>query len=154
MERFKPLLLPIHSKLWHHCTRSWDLILAHNKGPILGSSRAIQKHKSYHYHGQQNWRSSRNRTRGFIHKKTRWPHDHGGNPWHQQARRIHSYPFHGRRGNCEGYYIIKNPIFGPPKSMSKMPPIWAFRLNLQNDKNPNLEWKRSRKHSPNVEWKG
>jgi hypothetical protein len=38
--------------------------------------------------------------------------------------------------------------------MSKMPPIWAFRLNLQNDKNPNLEWKRSRKHSPNVEWKG
>jgi hypothetical protein len=30
--------------------------------------------------GQQNWRSSRNRTRGFIHKKTRWPHDHNGNP--------------------------------------------------------------------------
>jgi hypothetical protein len=32
--------------------------------------------------------------------------------------------------------------------------IWAFLLNLHSDQNPNLEGKRSRKRSPNMEWKG
>jgi len=63
----------------------------------------------------------------------------------------HSYPFHGGRGNHEGYYTTKNPILGPPKSMLKMPLIWAFRPNFHSDQNPNLEWKCSHKHSPNVE---
>jgi len=151
MEWFKPLLLLVHFKLWHQCTRGWDLTLAYNKGLIPRSSRTIQKHKSFHYHGQHNWRSSRNRTTRFIHKKTRQPHDQGGNLWHQQAHRIHLY---GGRGNRKGYYTTKNPIFRPPKSMLEMPLIWAFRPNLHNDQNPNLEGKCSRKHSPNVEWKG
>jgi hypothetical protein len=89
------------------------------------------------------WRSSRNKTKGFIHKKTHLPHDHSGNPWHRQARWIHSYPFHGRRGNREGYYITKNPILRPPKSMPKMPLIWAFCPNLHSDQNPNFERKSS-----------
>jgi hypothetical protein len=38
--------------------------------------------------------------------------------------------------------------------MPKMPLIWAFCSNLHNDQNPNLERECSRKHSPNVEWKG
>jgi hypothetical protein len=37
--------------------------------------------------------------------------------------------------------------------MSKMSPIWAFRPNLHSDQNPNLERKRSHKHSPNMKWK-
>jgi hypothetical protein len=112
--------------------RGWDLILAHNKGPIPISSRTIHKHKSFHYHGQQNWRSSRKRTRGFIHKKTYWPHNHSGNPWHWQARQIYSYPFHGGRGNHERCYTTKNPILGPPKSMPEMLSIWAFCVNMHS----------------------
>jgi hypothetical protein len=60
-----------------------ETLLSHTikvQGPIPRSSRAIQKHKSSHYHGQKKWRISRNRTRGFIHRKTRWPLDHSGNP--------------------------------------------------------------------------
>jgi len=120
----------------------WNLTLTHNKSPIPGSSQAIQKHKSSHYHGEQNWRSSRNKTRRFIHKKIHRPHDHGGNQWHQQVRQIHSYPLHGERGNREGYYTTRNPILGLPKSMPEMSPIWAFRPNLHSDQNPNLERKK------------
>jgi hypothetical protein len=61
------------------------------------------------------------------------------------------YPLHDKRGNRERYYTTKNLILGPPKSMSEMPPIWAFCPNLHNDQNPNLERKHSHKRSSNMD---